>query len=202
MIRSLKNQAILRPPVSSTGIAAALILVNALSYAGNNNALSGHQNPFTEAIEKRTVAKDMPFKNGKTDIDTNDLPSFVYNNKTAIDSKQSKPLLSHQQTIAINALLATGEFVSSTTEPLIYLHDENEQNHYKTGTAAMNQLLKLQIKRWFKTHKDRLYFPSYLTKNKKIELNNPTFEVNRPKDWDYSVKLSGRKIKLQFGKEL
>ena len=184
-------------------LAVLLLLANGFSYAENNNTLSGHQNPFTEALERTTTAGEKPFKDSGIGGNSNHMTFFMQQrvNKTD-DQKKSQPLLSHQQTSTINELLATGEFVSSTTEPLIDSHDESKKTDYKTGTAAMSQLLKLSLKSWFKQNNFDSNFLNNLSKTEPIELNNPTFKTNQDKHWDYSVKLSGEKIKLQFGKEL
>ena len=63
--------------------------------------------------------------------------------KNIIDQKKLQLQLSHKQTSTINAVLATGEFISSSTRLLIHSHDDSRNSDDKTGTAAMSQLLKL-----------------------------------------------------------
>ena len=184
-------------------LAVLLLLANGFSYAENNNTLSGHQNPFTEALERTTTASEKTFKDSGISYHTNYLAFFTPQRKNnAIEQKKSQSRLSHKQTSTINAALATGEFVSSDTELLIYPHGDRKDSDYKTGTAAMSHLLKLSLKNWFKQNNFNNNFLNTLSKTKPIELNNPTFKTNQDKHWDYSVKLSGEKIKLQFGKEL
>ena len=180
-----------------------LLSANGFCYAENNNTLSGHQNPFTEALKRTTTASEKTFKDNGISEHTNYLAFFTpQRTSNDIDQKKLQPRLSHKQTSTINAILATGEFISSDRELLIYPHGDSKDSDYKTGTAAMSHLLKLSLKNWFKQNNFNNNFLNNLSKTKPIELNNPTFKTNQDKHWDYSVKLSGEKIKLQFGKEL
>ena len=117
--------------------------------------------------------------------------------KNIIDQKKLQPQLSHKQTSTFNAVLTKGEFTSSGTRLLIYSNDDSKNSDYKTGTAAMSHFFNLCLKNWFKQKNF-----NNLSVIKPIELNSSTFKTNQYKYWDYSVKLSSEKIKLQFGKEL
>ena len=193
----------IRPLIHLASFAIALLLANGSSYAENNNTLTGHQNPFTEALKRTTTASEKTFKDTCISDHTNYL-AFFTPQRTAkdIDQKKSQPRLSHEQTSTINAVLATGEFISSDTKLLTYPHGDSKNSNYKTGTAAMSHLLRLSLKNWFKQNSFNNTFLDNLSKTKPIELNNPTSKTNQDKHWDYSVKLSREKIKLQFGKEL
>lgn len=201
---SLLHKVIPRPAVNRVWIVLSSILASTFSHAGNpNNELSGHYNPFTEALEKTTTANELRFNLNNMNSNTNHLPLFMPKKKDLTSNqKKSNIPLSYEQISTINALLATGEFVSADSEPLIYIHGEDKKNDYKTGSSAMNQLLKMSLKSWFKNNKYENNFLSQLTKSEKIQLNNPTFKTKQHKDWDYSVKLTGQKIKVQLGKEL
>ena len=183
-------------------LAVLLLLTSRFSFAENNNKLSGHQNPFTEALERTTTASEKIFNSIDISDHTDYLELFTRQRKNDIDQKKSQQQLNYEQTSTINAVLATGEFISSGTELLIYPHDDSKNSDYKTGTAAISHLMKLGLKNWFKQNNFESNFLNNLRKPKPIELNNPIFKTNQDKRWDYSVKLSGEKIKLQFGKEL
>jgi len=194
----------LRSPHRATfaWLVVSLFFTTELSLAENNDVLSGHQNPFTKALERTTTASERSFKTNLIPDNTTNLSLFSQQRKgNTINQKKSEQRLSHKQTLTINAVLATGEFVSSSTDLLIYPNDDSD-SEYKTGTSAINQLLKLSLKSWFKQNDFENILLNRLSTPKPIKLNNPTFNTNQDKSWDYSVKLSGEKIKLQFGKEL
>ena len=136
-----------------------LLSANGFCYAENNDTLSGHQNPFTEALKRTTTASEKTFKDSGISDNTNYL-AFFTPQKTSndIDQKKSQPRLSHKQTSTINAVLATGEFISSDRELLIYPDGDSKDRDYKTGTAAMSHLLKLSLKKWFKQNFSTLLF--------------------------------------------
>lgn len=200
---SLVHRMRFRGPINLARLAVLLLITNGFCYADNKNTLSGHPNPFTEALERTTTASEKTFKDSGISDNTSYLSIFtLQRSSNTIDQKKPQPQLSHKQTSTINAVLATGEFVSSGTDLLIYPYGGSKNSDYKTGTAAMNHLLKLSLKNWFKENNFDNDFLNSLSKTTPIELNNPTFKTNQDKNWDYSVKLSGEKIKLQFGKEL
>ena len=103
-----------------------LLLVNGFCYAEHNNKLSGYQNPFKEALERTTTVSEKTFKDSRISGHTNYLVFFspqIKNN--AIDKRKSQPRLKHNQTSTIDAVLATGEFVSSGTELIVHPHHDS-----------------------------------------------------------------------------
>lgn len=194
----------LRSPYRATfaWLVISLFFTTELPLAEDNDVISGYQNPFTEALERTTTVSERSFKTNLIPDNTTNFLLFSQQRKgNTINQKKSEQLLSHKQTLTINAVLATGEFVSSSTDLLIYPNDDSD-SEYKTGTSAINQLLKLSLKSWFKQNDFENILLNRLSTPKPIKLNNPTFNTKQDKSWDYSVKLSGEKIKLQFGKEL
>lgn len=78
---------------------------------------------------------------------TTNLSLFSQQRKgNTINQKKSEQGLSHKQTLTINAVLAKGEFVSSSTDLLIYPNDVSD-SEYKTGTSAINQFAEVKPKK-------------------------------------------------------